>query len=103
MRSPFVPFRLTPSARVLLYFGVVVIAYAGVSFTADAYMGQKLIEWVVNTFVLGIGIASILLALGASIFRPDMAKTALYVGLVCAAIFLVVKLAPALQSALRAG
>jgi putative Mn2+ efflux pump MntP len=65
-----------------------------------AALGQGVIDFCRNYVVAPIGVIAILVALGASIFRPDMIKQALYVAVICAVMFFIMNQYGAVTSAI---
>lgn len=67
---------------------------------AAAMLGEGIINWTRNNIVLPVGVFSIIVAIGASIFRPDLVKGALYTALITAVLFFVMSGASGLATAL---
>lgn len=67
---------------------------------AYAMLGQGIIDWARTNIVLPVGVFSIIVAIGASIFRPEFVKGALYTALITAVLFFVMSGASTLATAL---
>jgi hypothetical protein len=82
---------------------VCAFALVGLSTPAFAQMafGSGLLNWAGTNIVLPLGIISVVVALGASIIRPDLVRTAIYTAIICAVIFFVIRSMGAVVTALQ--
>lgn len=84
------------------------VAFAIVVFTAlpafaQTAMGQGLLDWVALYILAPLGIFAVIIALAASIFRPEMVRSAVYAALIAAVMYFIIKQAGSLQAILRNG
>lgn len=96
--------QLTPSqertyARVasVLIWGLCAVAHAQ---AASGNFGQGLLNWA-QPLIAGIGVIAIIVAIGASMFRPEMIKGAAFTALICLVLFFIIHNFSSLQSTLQ--
>jgi hypothetical protein len=68
---------------------------------AHAALGDNLLMFVQNSIIAPLGIMAVVAALGASIFRPDLVRTAIYVAIICAVIFFILNSRAAVLAAFQ--
>ncbi|MFT3714028.1 MAG: hypothetical protein QM817_40725 [Archangium sp.] len=68
---------------------------------AQQMVGKSILDFGANYIIGPLGIFAVVIALAASVFRPDMVKGAIYAAIICAVLFFVIKMAPQLLTALR--
>ncbi len=86
-------------ARFTLLFCVVFVADA--AFAQSGYPGQKLLEFGKNYIIAPLGLLSIVVALAASVFRPDFVRGAVYSAIISAILFFLIASAPTLMTAMK--
>lgn len=86
------------SSRVVALY---VVAVAASPALAQAMVGQSVLTWASNYIVAPLGIFAIVIALGASFFRPELVKGAVYATIICAVLFFITRNASALMTAMR--
>lgn len=67
---------------------------------AQTMLGQNLLAYAADWIIGPIGIFAVVLALAASIFRPDMVRGAVYAALICAVLF-IIKQSSSILTAIR--
>ena len=68
---------------------------------AQAMVGQSVLTWATNFIIAPLGIFAIITALGASFFRPELAKGALYAAIICTVLFFISRNASTLMTAMK--
>ncbi len=91
---------LRGAARFLLLFLVVGVADLAVA-QAAGYPGQKLLEFARAYIIAPLGLLSIVVALAASVFRPDFVRGAVYAAIISAVLFFLISSAPSLMNAMK--
>lgn len=86
------------SSRVVALY---VTAVAASPAFAQAMVGQSVLTWASNFIIAPLGIFSIIIALGSSLFRPELAKGAMYAAIICTVLFFITRNASALMTAMR--
>ena len=87
---------VTRATTVLLVAGLALPAFAqGMSF------GGGLLTWAAANIIAPLGVLSVVVALGASIIRPDLVRGAIYTAIICAAIFFIVRMSSTLVGLLQ--
>lgn len=76
-------FLRTPRELALTVFFLAMPAFA-------QQLGSNLLGYIKTAILLPLGVFSILIALGASIFRPDMVKGAIYAAIICAVMYFII-------------
>lgn len=76
-----------------------IMLVSSLSHAAD-YPGKALFDYAMP-FVIFLGLAAICLAIVGALFRPEIAKTALYAAMLMVVLFTILKSAPALVSAVQ--
>lgn len=69
--------------------------------SALAYPGEQLLAFSANNIIAPLGIIAVVVFLAGSLFRPDMAKHAVYAIVICAVLYCVIKYAPQLMTAVK--
>lgn len=69
---------------------------------AQAMVGQPILTFAANYIIGPLGVFAVVIGLAASIFRPDMVKSAIYAAVICAILFFVIKMAPQIVTAFKA-
>lgn len=82
------------------FWVLLVVGCASPAF-AQAMLGNSLLTFGANYIIGPIGVFAVVVALAASIFRPDMVRGAVYAALICAVLFFVIKESGAILTALR--
>lgn len=93
--------RKSPSRFVIAYRSFVLYSVALGATPAFASLGKGLVDYVKNYILAPLSIFAIAIAIGASIFRPEFVKTAIFVAIICAVLFFVLSNMDALSSALQ--
>ena len=91
---------LRGAARFLLVFLLLGVAEAALAQTSG-YPGQKLLEFGRNYIIAPLGLLSIVVALAASVFRPDFVRGAVYSAIISAILFFLISSAPTLMTAMK--
>jgi hypothetical protein len=85
----------TRAAALLLTVGVSAPAFA------QSMVGSRLLDFAANYIIGPLGIFAVVVALAGSIFRPDLARSAIYAAIICAVLFFIIKSAPSLIGAFQ--
>lgn len=76
-------------ARFAERFAFLLVSLGG-ALPAHAYLGESLLNFAKNNIIAPLGLLAVVVALGASIFRPDLVKTAIYTAIICAVLFFLI-------------
>ena len=71
------------------------------AFAQGMAFGQGLLLWAGTNIVAPLGILAVVVGLGASIFRPDLVRSAVYTAIICAAVFFVIRVSGTLITMLQ--
>ena len=82
-------------------------ALAAVALTApalaEAYAGQRLLEYARSFVIAPLGLFAIVVGIGASMFKPELVKGAIWTAVICAFLFAIIGGAPAIMNAMQNG
>lgn len=77
------------ATRALAIFTTVGLATP--AFAQGMAFGQGLLQWAGTNLIAPLGILAVVVALAASIFRPEMVRSAIYAAIICAALFFIIR------------
>jgi len=87
-------------ARAMAALAAVTVAMPAL---ADAYAGQRLLEYARSFVIAPIGLFAIVVGIGASMFKPDLVKGAIWTAVICAFLFAIIGGAPGIMNAMQSG
>jgi uncharacterized membrane protein YfcA len=68
-----------------------------------SYAGQSLLQWAASYIIAPLGIISVVVGLGAAIFRPEHVTKAIYSAVICVVIYFVISAGDTLVAAMKSG
>jgi len=70
---------------------------------ASAYAGQTLLEYGRSFVIAPLGLFAIVVGIGASMFKPELVKGAIWTAVICAFLFAIIGGAPSIMNAMQNG
>ncbi len=87
-------------ARFLIRFAVLSL-FTLLAEPAFAYVGESLLNWTASYIVAPLGLIAIVVALAASVWRPDLVRSAIYAAIICAVLFFLIQQGNTIMNALQ--